>query len=94
MLECWSYWPSAVEEVLKFRLFFVTNKKLKKTRGEERRRPDGAAGGTRTWPQAGLEPARRWDPHLAIGLSRAAGYSGFLKEVFFFNFFLFLSLFF
>ena len=23
-VECWSCWPSAVEEVLKFRFFFVT----------------------------------------------------------------------
>ena len=32
-VECWSCWPSAIEEVLKFRLFFCNQKNKKKREG-------------------------------------------------------------
>ena len=51
-VECWSCWPSAVEEVLKFRLFFC-NKKIKKN---ERR---GVQVGP-SWPAVGSAPGRKW----------------------------------
>ena len=64
-VECWSCWTSTVEEVLKFRFFFVTKKKRKKRRGVECRR--GCC-----YNVAGPSPARRRGPSLATGLRRAA----------------------
>ena len=101
MLECWSCWPSAIEEVLKFRSFFGNKlKKInkKKIGGEEHRRPDKGAGRPEPARRRDPRPARRRDLSPAIGLSRAVGQAGSYREVLFifcflnfFKFFKFLS---